>query len=281
MITPFAFLFFQTWFLMRGVKFTKSYKGALTAVSTLIIEMIPLIDMLPGWTVSTIITSINSRQEDRADAVKKNPAKKKKDKKNSGKTSNKKPGGAATDVSQKPTVGSEVKPASESTKQKQASKEIEASQTSGAKTSNEKLINASSEAPKAQSKTDNQADKNKNQEGEKKDKEKTEPGKPEEDNKKDEENKKKPNELYDTRTNRYTKQQGKADTEGDEGAFEDLPLKKEGDYNPTPNEAEGGQDKQEFSLGDPYREPVDITPQKPMEDKKKNPDEDNDLRMAA
>ena len=98
--------------------------------------------------------------------------------------------------------------------------------------------------------------------------------------KKSEQEKEKPNELYDTRTNRYKKQQGQTNQE-ELAEFEDLPMQKQDKSTPILNEAEGGQDKQEFSMGDIYREPIDITPKRPSASETKKPDEDDNLKMAA
>lgn len=63
-ISPFVYLILWTWFHFLGIKFAKSGKNAASLLVGFIIEMIPYIDLLPGWTVSTIILISNSRRED-------------------------------------------------------------------------------------------------------------------------------------------------------------------------------------------------------------------------
>lgn len=252
-IGPFAWLGFTTWFYFLGIKFTKGGgKNLGISLTSLVIEMIPYVDLLPGWTVATLLLIAASRREDKG----KKPAQKKKGQKGdkNKKSEAKKPVGTTAGTEQKPAVGSEVKPAGESAKQQEAGKELTASQTTGARTSNEKLAQESSEGPKTQPKTEGQAGNNKEKPDDDKNKTKSQPGEVGE-GKKEEKPDEKKDELYDTRTNRYKKQQGQPEQQEELAEFEDLPMQKQEKSTPILNETEGGQDKQEFSMGDPYREP--------------------------
>lgn len=272
-ISPLAWLFFLTWFYFLGIKFTKGGgKNLGTSLVSLAIEMIPYVDLLPGWTVATLLLIAASRREDKG----KKPVQKKKGQKGSKdkKLEAKKPVGATAGAGQKPAVGSEVKPAGESPKQQEAGKELTASQTTGAKTAEQKTAEASPQAPQEQPKANNQDDKSKEKETAQKDGTKTEPGE-------ERKGEKKPEELYDTRTNLYKKQSGQPDQPEELAEFEDLPMQKEEKGTPILNKDEGGQDKQEFSMGDIYREPIDITPKRPVAGKTKNTDEDDSMKMAA
>jgi len=64
-ISPFVWLSFLTWFYFLGIKFFKNPKNQTISIIGFVIEMIPYIDILPGWTVSTIILINTSRREDR------------------------------------------------------------------------------------------------------------------------------------------------------------------------------------------------------------------------
>jgi len=242
LLTPFAGLFFLTWFYFLGIKFTKGGgKNLGVSITTFIIEMIPYVNILPGWTVSTIILIANSRKEDQG----KKSTKKKKEvlsKKTPGVTVKTPAVGIVGAVKKNQPVGAEIKTKGSSAQDK-AGKELEATQTTGTKTAEQKTAEASPEAQKEKPKEATQPSK-------KEEERETEPGEIERGKNKIGE---KRDELYDTRTSRYKKQQEQFDQTEELAEFEDLPLQKGG--GPILNEWEGGQDKQEFSMGDPYREP--------------------------
>ena len=62
-ITIWATLTFGTWMALRGVSPLKARRGATWGVSILI-EIIPILQVLPGWTISAITTVISVRAED-------------------------------------------------------------------------------------------------------------------------------------------------------------------------------------------------------------------------
>lgn len=257
-ITPFAWLLFLTWFYFLGIKFTKGGgKNMGTSLISMVIEMIPYLDLLPGWTVATILLIAASRREDKGKkpAQKKGELKGKKDEKNKDQKNQKNKPSIAE---QKAAVGSEIKTAENNSRLDKAQKELEAPQTTGAKTAEQKTAEASPEKPKEQPKI---ADQDKGVRATL--------------SKEDELLK-----LY-GRGPKLSKETKQGQTDQEELAeFEDLPLKKEGVGAPMLEEAEGGQDKQEFSMGDIYREPIEI-PKKHAPDSKKDKQKDDDLELAA
>ncbi len=62
MITPPAFATFYIWFKMYGMSFI-SPKRALTMGGVIIIELIPLLGALPGWTVAVILMLVINKSE--------------------------------------------------------------------------------------------------------------------------------------------------------------------------------------------------------------------------
>lgn len=248
-VGPFVWLFFLTWFYFLGIKFTKGGgKNMGISIISMIIEMIPYVDLLPGWTVATVLLISASRREDKG----KKPAQNK-SKLNTKKSPATKPVKKPTDVNQKPVIGSEVKTKETDLKQNNAQKELNASQTTGSKTAEQKTAETSPLATKEQAKTSGQTDDkskdNKDLEPKKDDgeKEKTEPGKEEQ---KREGDKEKTSEPQDPRTDWYKKQQGQPEQQEDLAEFEDLPIQKGAPL----NEADSNLNDQEFSMGDPYRE---------------------------
>lgn len=238
LISPFTWLFFVTWFYFLGVKFTKGGgKNAAKSLISLAVEMVPILDLLPGWTVSNLLIISTSRLEDKGV---KSLSKKKGDK-------NKKstPKKSQLNNNQLPAkenkVGSEIKTPKNGGNS--AQKELNAVQTAGNKTSNEKLIDQSKEGPT-----------------------------PENKNTKD-------FSRVNTPSARPQKNYAPSD---DAGALEELSLEEDKKEDLIPSEQEGGQDKQEFSMGDPYRESIDINPKRPNVNQTKNKNENDDsMKMAA
>jgi hypothetical protein len=63
-ISIFALFLFYTWFSLLGISFTRKQGANLTMIGGLLIEMIPIIDLLPGWTTACALTIRRSRRED-------------------------------------------------------------------------------------------------------------------------------------------------------------------------------------------------------------------------
>ncbi len=63
-ITIWAVLTFGTWLAIKGVNPMRARRGATWGVSV-VVKFIPFLDLLPGWTVSTITTVASIRAEDR------------------------------------------------------------------------------------------------------------------------------------------------------------------------------------------------------------------------
>ncbi len=276
-ITIFVWPIFLTWFYFLGIKFTKGNgKNLGTSVIGMVIELIPGLDLLPGWTVATIRLIALSRREDKG----KKPLTKSVGmaNKKSKPLVNKNPANKKAFNSQDKSVGSEVKPAVEKEKQQKIEKELEAPQTSGAKTAEQKTSEENLNLSKEQfKKVDNQEESRKkpgNENGRETAEKKTlEPGEisQKDSNKEGGE---------DTRTERYKRAQNTTKEE-DLAEFEELPLEKTPENKTLLTEEEGGENKQEFSMGDMYREPIDITPKKTAIKTNKTKEEDEDLRLAA
>lgn len=59
-----AWFIFITWFYMKGVGFINPKRFA-TAATSIIVELIPFLSMLPGLTLAIIVTIFMLRNEDR------------------------------------------------------------------------------------------------------------------------------------------------------------------------------------------------------------------------
>src|SRR5680860_663399 len=82
-ISPLVWFFYLYWFNSLGIKFTKGNgKNLGISIVSVIIEIIPGIDLFPGWTVANYLLIKASRREDKGKKpAKKKPAGKKKKKK--------------------------------------------------------------------------------------------------------------------------------------------------------------------------------------------------------
>lgn len=250
-ITPFAWMGFFTWFNQLGIKFSKGAgKNLGTSITGFIIEMIPLLDLLPGWTVATLMLIRRSRQEDKA--------KFKKDKLSALKKLKNKAIGRTAQTTAKPAAPSmrgEVVAPARSAKMEQAGKELTAAQTTGSKTAEEKMAE---ESPLAKTRGTEQR-----KETEKKQEAKPEPGETDGGEMKQDD----PN---DTRTDRYKKQQAAQRGTGDGGEYEGLAMKEE-----APQSKNNQKAKIVTMHHDPYREPVEISK------KTASPHNNDSMKMAA
>lgn len=63
LLIPFIWLTFYIWFKIKGVSFVKPKRGLLMGAAPLI-EMIPLINMLPAWTLAVVLIVGSERAEE-------------------------------------------------------------------------------------------------------------------------------------------------------------------------------------------------------------------------
>lgn len=68
LITVWAWLSFYVWFKMKGVSFG-SAKRASAMVGGALIEMLPVINMLPAWTLSVATIIITTRAEEKIQKI--------------------------------------------------------------------------------------------------------------------------------------------------------------------------------------------------------------------
>ena len=67
LISIFAWLTFFLWFMLKGVHFTKNLNKLFTFMGGSLMEIIPVVDALPAWTATIIITILMIKAEDKLD----------------------------------------------------------------------------------------------------------------------------------------------------------------------------------------------------------------------
>lgn len=70
LVTPIAFLTFYLWYKMRGVGLSDSAKRFAVYVAGFLLELIPILNTLPGLTLSTLTMIMIVRAEDKAENLK-------------------------------------------------------------------------------------------------------------------------------------------------------------------------------------------------------------------
>lgn len=70
LVTPFASLTFYLWYKMRGVGLSDSAKRFAVYVAGFLLELIPILNTLPGLTLSTALMIVIVRAEDKVENAK-------------------------------------------------------------------------------------------------------------------------------------------------------------------------------------------------------------------
>lgn len=61
-VSPIAFLTFYLWFKLRGIKFATAKRSGVMGVG-FILELIPLLNTLPAWTLSVILVIMDIKMK--------------------------------------------------------------------------------------------------------------------------------------------------------------------------------------------------------------------------